>query len=357
MANRLEYDLDYILAHTPGLWDDVRGQRIFITGGTGFFGCWLLESFTWANDRLGLGASAVVLTREPQAFHIKAPHLAAHPALQFHIGDVRTFDFPAGEFSHVIHAATETSATLATEDLLAMFDTIVAGTRRTLEFARQCGAEKFLLTSSGAVYGVQPPELTHIPEDYSGAPSPVDPDSAYGEGKRVAELLSIAYSQQYGFETKIARCFAFVGPYLPLDTRFAIGNFVRDGLQGGPIRVNGDGSPYRSYLYMADLAIWLWTILVRGTSCRPYNVGSDREVTISDLASVVARCFQPNPKIHIARQPAVGSLLDRYVPSVARAKAELDLEPRVDLQIAIERTIAWNAKVVQSHSNAIEVNP
>ena len=357
MANRLAHDLDDILAHTLGLWDNLRGKRIFITGGTGFFGCWLLESFIWANERLELGASAVVLTRDPRAFHIKAPHLAAHPAIQVHVGDVRTFDFPAGKFSHVIHAATETSQAAITEDLLDTFDTIVTGTRRTLEFTRQCGAEKFLLTSSGAVYGVQPPELTLIPEDYSGALSPVDPRSIYGEGKRAAELLSVVYSKRYGFETKIARCFAFVGPYLPLDTRFAIGNFVRDGLRGGPIRVNGDGSPYRSYLYVADLAIWLWTILFRGISFRPYHVGSDRAVTISDLARMVARCFQPEPEVHIARQPAPGSLPDRYVPSIARAKAELDLEPGVDLQTAIERTIAWNATVVQSHSNAIEVNP
>jgi nucleoside-diphosphate-sugar epimerase len=180
MGNPLENDLEHILAHTSSLWDELRGERIFITGGTGFFGCWLLESLAWANDRLGLNASALVLTRNPETFRSKVLHLAAHPAIQFHQGDVRDFLFPAGHFSYIIHAATEASAKLNAENPLLMLETIVEGTRRTLEFARQCGAKKFLLTSSGAVYGKQPPDLTHMPEEYLGGPDPLDPRSAYG---------------------------------------------------------------------------------------------------------------------------------------------------------------------------------
>lgn len=222
-----------------------------------------------------------------------------------------------------------------------MFDTIVEGTRRTLEFARECGAKKFLLTSSGAVYGKQPPEITHIPEDYVGAPDTMDPRSAYGEGKRVAELLCALYAKQYGIETKIARRFAFVGPYLPLDIYFAIGNFIRDGLQGGPIQVKGDGTPYRSYLYAADLAIWLWTILFRGQSCRPYNVGSEEYITIGALARSVARIFQPKVEVRIANLVESGNLLKRYVPSTERAFHELHLRRVIGLQESIKRTILW----------------
>ena len=66
---------------TGGLWEELRGARLFVTGGTGFFGCWLLETFLWANDQLKLGASAVVLDPEPAApSRRKAPHLASHPA-------------------------------------------------------------------------------------------------------------------------------------------------------------------------------------------------------------------------------------------------------------------------------------
>jgi dTDP-glucose 4,6-dehydratase len=341
MTNPLSADLDHILDHTRDLWAQVRGKRIFITGGTGFFGCWLLESFCWANDHLDLRASVTVLTRNPQIFTHKVPHLAAHPAIRLYVGDVRSFDFPAGEFSYVIHAATETSAQLNGGDPLLMLDTIVEGTRRTLEFARQCGAQKFLLTSSGAVYGKQPPEMTHIPEDYVGAPDPLDPRSVYGEGKRVAEHLCALYSKQYGVQTKIARCFAFVGPYLPLDIHFAIGNFIRDGLRGGPICVKGDGTSYRSYLYAADLAIWLWTILCKGESCRPYNVGSDEPISILELAYKVVSCLSDQVEVLVMSKPVPGRAPARYVPNIDRGKSEIGLQIYIGIESTIRKTISW----------------
>jgi dTDP-glucose 4,6-dehydratase len=346
MGNPLSHDLDHILIHTKDLWEELRDKRIFITGGTGFFGCWLLESFIWANDKLDLNASAVVLTRYYEAFHKKAPHIVTHPAIQFHLGDVRNFNFPAGEFSHIIHAATSASARLNDADQLLVFDTIVEGTRHTLDFAVQCKAKKFLLTSSGAVYGKQPIEITHIPENYRGAPNPADSNAAYGEGKRVAELLCALYSRKYGIDTKIARCFTFVGPYLPLDI-YAIGNFILNGLHGGPIQVKGDGTPYRSYLYAADLAIWLWTILCKGDSCLPYNVGSEQEITIANLAHTVAGCFEKPIEVKIAKTPHPSKRPERYVPST-KLSAFLGLTSIVTLKQAIFKTIEFNySKIIK----------
>jgi dTDP-glucose 4,6-dehydratase len=332
-------DLEHVLDHTNGLWSDLRGERIFIAGGTGFFGRWLVESFAWAADRLGIDTQAVVLSRDPERFRQTAPHLANHPALRFVQGDVRSFDFPDGTFSHVIHAATDASAKLNSEHPLVMLDTIVAGTRRTLDFAAAHGTKRFLLTSSGAVYGRQPSEMTHVPEDYPGAPDPLDAKSAYGEGKRMAEHLGATYARHSTIEMKITRGFAFVGPYLPLDIHFAIGNFIRDGLNGGPIVIRGDGTPLRSYLYAADLAVWLWTILVNGQSLRPYNIGSDEAFSVAEVAGLVADQFQPRTTLEIHGRPDPQKPVERYVPDITRARDELGLRPWIPIQTAILRTV------------------
>jgi dTDP-glucose 4,6-dehydratase len=341
-VNPLAADLDHVLAHTKGLWEPLRGQRIFVTGGTGFYGCWLLESFAHANDVLGLNASAMVLTRNFEAFKTKAPHLAAHPAIRFHTGDIQSFEFPAGRFSCVIHAATEASAKLNEEEPLVMFDTIVEGTRRVLEFARACSAVRFLLASSGAVYGPQPAELIRVPEDFTGGPLPTEPRHAYAEGKRAAEMLCALYARRYGLCPLIARGWAFVGPHLPLDVHFAIGNFIRDGLKGGRISINGDGTPFRSYLYAADLAIWLWTILLKGQPCRPYNVGSENDLQIGAVARLVAEAFQPRPEVRIASRSAANQARQAYVPSTERARRELGLAETISLRDSVNRTIAWH---------------
>ena len=349
----LAEDLDQVLVQTEGLWEEFRRQRLFVTGGTGFLGCWLLESFIWANERLALGASAVVLTRRAAAFKKRFPYLAVHPSVELLEGDVRSFVFPKGQYSHVIHAATEAPTKDLDDKQLLKFDTMVKGTERVLEFARKSGARKVLLTSSGAVYGKQPPYLMRMAETYLGAPETTNPRWVNGEGKRASEMLCALYAAQYGLEPKMARCFSFVGPYLQLDFHYAIGSFIRNALQGQRIRADGDGSPYRSYLYASDLVTWLWTILVRGKSCRAYNVGSEKSVTISELATLVSRAVSPNLEVEMGQPRATGGLAERYVPSTQRAQVELGLRESVHLSQAIERTINWYAAVQSIRRNGV----
>ena len=334
----LNSDLQHILTHTRDLWEELRGGRLFITGGTGFVGTWLLESFVDANQKLGLDAKVIVLSRSPDAFHKKAPHLTSLESVQFLQGDVREFEFPKESFTHVIHAATEVEH--LGQDPLLELSTLFQGTQHVLKFAQYCNAQKFLLISSGGVYGKQPSELKNIPESYQGAPDPCDAKSFYGEGKRLAELLGIQFMQQ-GLEVKIARGFTFVGPYLPLDAHFAIGNFIRDALRGGPIIVKGDGSSRRSYLYAADLTVWLWVILFRGISGRPYNVGSDHVVSIIELARLVADIVDPALKIEVKGKMLDSNLFDQYIPDTERAKKELGLRKKISLEEGIRRTVEF----------------
>jgi dTDP-glucose 4,6-dehydratase len=337
-----EKDLDHIVSHTRGLWEPMRGASVFLTGGTGFVGTWLLAGALRASDEFGLGLAIVVLSRDPGRFVRLAPDIAGHRAVHLLEGDMTGFEPPEGRFPFVIHAATERSFEPDPSRPLGTFDADVAGTRRVLEFARTHGVRRFLFTSSGAVYGTQPPSLTHIPEDYAGAPSTLLPGSAYGQAKRVSEFMCAMYGNTYGFDATIARLFAFVGPLLPLNANFAVGNFIRDVLASGPLRIAGDGTPYRSYLYAADMAIWLWTIVLQGKPAYPYNVGSPRDVTIGELARTVVDVTGGRATIEIAQRPIAGAAPSRYVPSVERAASELRLRDDVSLEEGIMRTFDWH---------------
>lgn len=342
--NPLQTDLDHVLAHTRGIWEELRGGRIFLTGGTGFFGNWLLESFAQANDMLDLDARIVVLTRNAGSFRKKARHLAGHRNVELLEGDVGSFSHPPGKFTHIIHAATETSPAGHQLDPVTLFERNVLGTRRVLDFAKRAGVQRLLFTSSGAVYGPQPIELTHLPETHSSAPDPMSRSSGYGESKRAAEFLCAASAGNPGMNVTVARCFAFVGPHLPLNANYAIGNFTRDALRGGPITIAGDGTSVRSYLYAADLAIWLWTILLRGQSCTAFNVGSDAPVTILELARIVAEVLCPEAQVIVSAASQDGPHTTRYVPAITRARSELGLEPRVDLREGIRRMADWSRR-------------
>ena len=217
-----------------------------------------------------------------------------------------------------------------------MYAVIVDGTRRVLEFAADAGVTRLMLTSSGAVYGPQPPELPHLPETYHGAPV-----TAYGKGKLHAEQLCTEAGSQLGFIALLPRCFAFVGPYLNLNIHFAIGNFIRDCLAGRPIVIQGDGTPLRSYLYAADLAEWLWAILLKGEHARPYNVGSDEAISIRDLSYKVRAYAGTDTPVTIQGAPVPNVPPARYVPSIERARNELGLYPRCPLDEAIRRIFAW----------------
>jgi len=333
----------------------LRGRSIFLTGGTGFIGRWVIESFCRLNATHDLRARMAILTRDPERFQASAPHLAADPALTVVNGDLRALAHgqtsPAPQqCDAVVHGATETSETLA-RDPRAFLATIEA-TRDALEFAVRTGARRFLYLSSGMVYGRQPRTLSHVPEDFAGAPDTLDPESAYGETKRDGELLCASYGKQLGLEAVIARGFAFIGPHLPLDRNFAAGNFLRDALDEAPIAVRGDGTPLRSYLYAADLASWLWTLLLKGTPGRAYNVGSENAVSIAELARETAALVHPPLSVTIAGVPDSGRAPDRYVPSTARARSELALEETVDWRTALRKTYEWHRELQMAEAPA-----
>jgi dTDP-glucose 4,6-dehydratase len=280
-----------------------------------------------------------VLTRDPARVEPRFARAVETGVLALVAGDVRTFDCDVRP-DVVINAATPTAREAQDPSLVA--DVIVNGAANVLRFAARSGKIPVLFTSSGAVYGRQPPSLERIPETYPGAPDHLDPRFAYHEAKRMAELLHVAAGRASGIVPKIARLFAFVGPHLPLDQHFAVGNFVRDALRGGPIVVTGDGTALRSYLYASDMTAWLWQILGTGKAERPYNVGSGDAISIAGTAGAVAAAAGLAPRdVEVRGLPVEGALPERYVPNVERAASELGLRQAVPFEAALGRTIAF----------------
>ena len=318
-------------------WQALSKQRIFITGGTGFVGKWLLLTLLDARERLNLACEVTVLSRNPQEFQRMHPRLAAQ--VHWVLGDVRDFVVPASHFDVVVHAATDVAAHSSPMDT---FSTCIDGTRQVLAFAKQCGATQMLLVSSGAVYGPLPQGMTHVPETHPGGPHVLQPDSAYAEGKRVAEWLS-CHGAHETLQVKIARVFALVGPYLALDKHFAIGNFLKSAMAGDEIVIEGDGSPHRSYLYAADMAAWLWAVLLRGEARKAYNIGSEESLSIHELAQQVCRVLDIEPRIRL-KKTYQGQTVQHYVPDTRWTREALQLPVALSLMQSIQRTAAWHTQ-------------
>ena len=314
-------------------------DRIFLTGGTGFFGKALLRHWADQEQNGNCVPHVTLLSRDPDRFARQFPNLVEHRWLRMYRGDISDPNsLPIDTyFSHVLHAAADSTfgPELSPHE---RYDQIVNGTLNVLNFAVACRASRFLLTSSGAVYGVQPLHLERIPEDWHGMPDPLNTSNSYGVAKRAAEHLCALFCQKHGIQTVIARCFAFVGPDLPLDVHFAIGNFIRDALCSDEITVSGDGSPLRSYMDQQDLARWLLKLLEYGNAGNAYNVGSDQHISIYALAHLVRDIVAPNKGVKIKGVNNGYNGRNIYLPSILKARIELGLEVSVSLEEAIKVT-------------------
>ncbi len=326
-------DIEHILRHAQADFEELRGKKLFVTGGTGFFGKWLLAGLLSANEELGLGLHLTVLSRNPAEFGRRHPEVEGLAALSFISGNVAHLFPEHRRFDYILHAAADTTAFTSEADERERTRTIVDGTRWMLELAQKSGARRMLNVSSGAVYGIFSSQPDGAKEDAYSMAHPLTP---YAEAKREAEQLCA----ESGLDFVTARAFAFLGPYLPLDAHFAAGNFLRDALRGGPILVRGDGTAMRSYLYPADLVVWLLRILVNGTRGRAYNVGSDEAVTTAQLARLIADAVEPKAEVVIQSVQAQGPQ-NIYLPNIARAREELHLDVAVPLREAIARTLAF----------------
>lgn len=315
----------------PADTHNLAGRHLFLTGGTGSVGRTLIDYLAECEAASG-GLRVTVLTRDPDAFAARHPAQANHRWLKLLRGDLTDLPTLPGDITDIVHAAADTHLDTGYADWV---EQIVGGTRTLLDASAKAGVGRFLLLSSGAVYGPQPESVAHIAEDYPGAPNPLLPGSTYGQAKRVAEQLCTIFRHERGIETVIARLFAFGSAHTPRDGPYALGNFVRAALSpdDAPITIMGDGRSVRSYLGGRDMAHALVIALTSATPAA-YNIGSEEAVTIADLARRVALRLSPGRAVEI-RGSADDRQRSRYVPDVGQIAA-LGAARRTDLDAVID---------------------
>ncbi len=332
-------DLAQIVERCAPLWQQLAGRHLLITGGTGFFGTWILSALAAANAACKLGLQVSIVSRTPAQQRARLQHLEKEMACNWIAGTAGDFACPHQPPDFILHLATATSAYAGETDAHRMLVEKLMGIRHVLEVARRSGGARLLVTSSGAVYGRPGAHLEQIPETCCTAPDPMNAASAYGNGKRLVEQFCAANAD---LPIVVARCFSFLGPHLPVDARFAAGNFIRDAMAGEPITVHGDGRAIRSYLYAGDLVVWLLTLLLQGKPGTAYNVGSDEAVTIAELATRIA-ALTGQAELRILGTPGNGPA-ECYVPSIDRAREHCGLRVYTDLDEAIWRTLEWHLR-------------
>ncbi len=339
-------DLEMVVSRTSQFWTRYAGSRVFVTGGTGLIGSWLISALQAANDLHDANIQIVALARNPDSAKGKLPTIFERADVSLLAGDICTLSGQIGKMDLCIHAAADVGDPRNAQRPIEVFDSIVNGTRKVLEFAKSNGVKRFLLTSSGAIYGAQPVNLERMDEHYGGSPDLHTPAASYGNSKRIAEWLSSAYSAKDDpliMQTTIARIFAVIGPGIPLNGPFAAGNFIADALTCRSVQVQSDGRTIRSYMYIADVCVWLLHILGFGTPNRAYNVGSEESISVGTLANRISLIAQSNLAVELLNAPNPnGPKPARYVPDTNRARSELSLDQYTSIDDALARTISWN---------------
>lgn len=342
--NLIANDCQKVLSHYPNdFLRNLRNQCILITGGTGFIGTWLAELLTFLNDKEQYNMKIVLLSERAYTFSSKAPHLVNRQDITLISKDiVGVTDLPA-EITMIIHAAGSPDNRLHASDPIKVMRTITMGTEALLSIAsRLPKLKKILNISSGLIYGNQNTHSEKSKECGANCPESFSFNNAYVEAKRYAESLCAVYGNKYKLDITNIRPYAFVGPYQLVDRPWAINNFIRDYLNNKPIRILGDGETVRSYMYPADMALWILKLLADANAGQSYNIGNPAPISLNSLAEKISLSMHKKLPVQINNYQDNAYRRTRFVPDVTKAFNELDLKITVEIDEALEHTLLWN---------------
>jgi nucleoside-diphosphate-sugar epimerase len=335
----LQKDCSDAASWSLSMLDELKNQKIYIAGGTGFIGSWIAEFITFLNDNYNFNASLVILSRNTESFREEKNHLSNRKDILYISGDIRNINELPNDISFIIHAAASPDNRNHVSNPIDTISTITKGTDNLIDSAFKLPhLKKFLYLSSGQVYGRSFTNKEFISENDFGRLDCNKITEIYSESKRLAEATCCAYSSQYKLPIVIARPFSFIGPYQSLSKPWAVNNFINDALNNKTIRIIGNGEPIRSFMYPADLVVWILKILISGKTNTSYNVGSPLGISLKNVANKIVKIAQTNVNIDIKYNN-----IDSYsfVPDITLCENELGLKINYNIEETIQRSISW----------------
>jgi len=365
-ASVVRRDLDYICAGLVDEFARLAGKRLLITGGAGFLGHYLVQAVLHWNRTHGKPRPIELTVYDSFVRGVPGWLTSLRGYADFAlVQHDMTAPLPAdiGDFQYVIHAAGIASPTYYRKYPIETMDANVTGLRALLEYARRRPrsarpVEGFLFFSSSEIYGDPTPDNIPTPETYRGNVSCTGPRACYDEAKRYGETLCVNFAQQAGIPVKVARPFNNYGPGLKITDRRVLPDFARDVLAGRDIVMLSDGSPKRTFCYVADAVMGYYKILVRGRPGEAYNIGvGDPEISIVELAELIVtearELFGYGGRVVRQASADASYLLDnptRRCPVIAKARTELGYNPTVTLREGLRRSLTWYAE----HQHAVD---
>jgi len=356
-------DLDYMCDALEDELSRLSGKNVLITGGAGFLGYYLVQlALCWNRRSAGQPVHVTVFDSYVRGLPAWLEALRADRALTLVRHDM-TDPLPAaiGEFHYIVHAASIASPTFYRQHPIETMDANVNGLRALLDYARRQRrrarpVEGLLFFSSSEIYGDPTSENIPTPETYRGNVSCTGPRACYDEAKRYGETLCVNFARHVGIPATVARPFNNYGPGLKITDRRVLPDFARDVLAGRDIVMFSDGSPKRTFCYVADAVIGYYKVLVKGRPGEAYNIGVEEpEISIRDLAErVVAEARELfGYQGRVVQRPAPDGryLVDnptRRCPVIAKARTELGYNPSVALHDGLRRSLIWYAEQQQA---------
>ncbi len=319
----IQNDLEYIVK-TKLSWDRFRNKIVLVSGANGLIPAYMVETLLYLNEKdPSFNVHLIALVRNHEKAMKRFAYYKGRSDLDFLIQDVSEPVNYDGRIDFVIHAASQASPKYFGKDPVGTLKANTLGTINLLNLANDKHCEGFLFFSSGEVYGRV--DSSHLPyrEDYYGSIDPLDLKASYTESKRMSETMCIAWNHQFHLTTKIARIFHTYGPGVSLDDGRVFADFANDIINNRNIILHTDGSAVRSFTYLADTTVGLFTVLLKGNPNEAYNIGNGTETTILELAKMLVKLYPEKKLSVIFEKPLektdyIASPLLRTTPDVTK---------------------------------------